>query len=212
MRWKKPPPLTSLGEPPNAAPNSADEPVIPIAYPAQYAAQRYSRLRAAEPAQVRAAAGMPAKIGIAPRLCSFPARVGALGGDPPSGACSDGGKPATGSVTNTPEPINPTPAARIIAGTTGGPTVFLGLPSRPCAARQKSAPTTMKFARCAQPSRPSASELTAWRRQSYPARLAPIALNAPTNRGPATTPQAVFAKTAGALPSVTPRQETMHAG
>jgi hypothetical protein len=57
----------------------------------------------------------------------------------------------------------------------------------------------MKLARWVQPSGPIASELTGWRRQSYPARLAPIAVNAPTNAGPATTPQAVFARTTGSL-------------
>src|SRR5581483_2706057 len=53
----------------------------------------------------------------------------------------------------------------------------------------------MKFARCAQPPGPAASELTAWRFQSYRSRLAPITVNA-ANTGPATTPHAVFAPTA----------------
>jgi hypothetical protein len=34
-----------------------------------------------------------------------------------------GGKPATGSVMNIPEPINPAPAAKISDETTDGPTV-----------------------------------------------------------------------------------------
>jgi hypothetical protein len=70
----------------------------------------------------------------------------------------------------------------------------------------------MKFARCVQPSQPTASELTAWRRQSYPARLAPITANALTNTGAAMAPQAAFNSTGRALESVTPSAGAMLAG
>ena len=205
MRWNTPASAASRDTPPNPAPNSTKVPVIPTADAAQHAAQRKSRRRPAEPAQTNASIGMPTKMGIAQRLCSFPARVGALGRDPPSEPCSDGGNPPTGSVTNTPEPINPTPAARVIAGTTDGLTTSAWLCARPPAATQYSAPTTTKLARCAQPSRPAPSELTAWRRQSYPARLAPIRVKAPMNTGAAKTPHAVLARTAVCLPSATRR-------
>ena len=47
--------------------------------PAEYEAQRYSLIRAADAAQVRATAGIQAKIGMAQRLCSLPPRVGVTG-------------------------------------------------------------------------------------------------------------------------------------
>jgi hypothetical protein len=88
-------------------------------------------------AQTEAAAGMRTKTGIAHRLCSCPAQVGPASGavpTAPSGACWRGGKPATGSVTKSPAPINPTPAPKISAGTTAGPTTCLELCARPRAA------------------------------------------------------------------------------
>lgn len=45
-----------------------------------------------------------------------------------------------------------------------------------------------KFPRWAHPPRPMASELTGWRRQSYPWRPAPMAVKAAMNSGPATAP------------------------
>jgi hypothetical protein len=86
------------------------------------------------PAQTEAAAGMPTKTGIAHRLCNCPAQVGPASGavpTAPSGACWRGGKPATGSITKGPAPINPTPAPKISAGTTAGPTTCLELCARP---------------------------------------------------------------------------------
>ncbi len=83
MRWKRPPRRTSCGAPPNAAPNSTQVPAMPTADPVQYAAQPYSHRRAAEPAQTKAAAGIPMKIGIAHRLCSCPPRVSPTSGAAP---------------------------------------------------------------------------------------------------------------------------------
>jgi len=63
---------------------------------------------------------MPTKIGIAKRLCRAPERLGsALAGALVSASSlpgEGGGKPPTGSVTNTPEPIRPTPAAPTSSG------------------------------------------------------------------------------------------------
>jgi hypothetical protein len=75
--------------------------------------------------------------GFAHRVCSCPARVGPASGAvlmALSGACWWGGKPATGSVTNSPAPINPTPGPKVSAGTTAGPTAGLELCARPRAA------------------------------------------------------------------------------
>jgi hypothetical protein len=115
IRCQRPPRPPRRGAPPNAAPNSANVPVIATAVPAEYAAQRYSLLRAAYVAQVRAATGIPAKIGMAQRLCRLPSPVDAI------------------------------------------------------------------------------------RRQSYPERLAPIAVKLPMNRGPATTPHKSSVGTSASL-------------
>jgi hypothetical protein len=150
MRWKTPPCRLTRGAPLNAAPNSTQVPLIAMADPAQYPAQRYSRRRAAEPVLTSAATGMPTKIGIAHRLCRWPPSVGASERGAltaPSGPSSDGGKPATGSVTNNPEPINPTPDPRVNAGTNHGPTARLELSARPRAAMQYRPPASMKLAR-----------------------------------------------------------------
>jgi hypothetical protein len=109
----QPPHRTSVGAPPNAAPNSRHALAIPIADPAQYAAQRYSHRRTAEPAPTRAATGTPTKIGlrkgcVVGHCAVVPPPL--IASKAPAGA-SSGGKPATGSVTNSPEPITPTPAA-----------------------------------------------------------------------------------------------------
>ena len=124
-RCNRPPCRATRGAPPNAAPKSTDVPNIAAADVAQYPAQRRSRRRVAEPALSSAAAGMPMKIGIAHRLCSCPWSVGAT--DTPCAASSGGGKPATGSVTNSPDPINPTPAPKVNTGTNAGPTAGRGL-------------------------------------------------------------------------------------
>jgi|GEM_PF-2679605 hypothetical protein len=55
---------------------------------------------------------------------------------------------------------------------------------------KKGTPASPKFARCCHPRSPVASELTVWRRQSYPGRFAPIAVKAVMNSGAATTPHA----------------------
>ena len=59
----------------------------------------------------------------------------------------------------------------------------------------------MKFMRWSHPRRPIARELTARRCQSYPARAAPIAVNATRNSGPAMAPQRSWT---GRLRSVRP--------
>ena len=67
-RCRTPPCRARRGAPPNAAPNSADVLPMAIAEPAEYAAQRCCPRRALDVAQVRAAIGIPTKIGIAQRL------------------------------------------------------------------------------------------------------------------------------------------------
>ena len=84
MRCITPPRSARRGVPPNAAPNSTNALVIAVAEPAEYEAQRYSPRCPENVAQVRAAIGIPAKIGIAHRLCSLPSGVGATDGARPA--------------------------------------------------------------------------------------------------------------------------------
>ena len=144
-------------------------------------------------ALARAATVVPAKMGIAHRLCSRPPRVGSgspaptmRGRNSPGG---DGGNPPTGSVTNSPEPTSPirTPPTR--RGTARGPTRRAGARPSSRAAQQYREPVRMKLARWGHPWRPQARELTGRRRQSYPGRLAPIAVKAATKSGPARAPK-----------------------
>jgi len=138
---------------------------------------------------------MPTKIGSAKRLCTAPVRLGtALAGAvlPPSPSSDEGGgKPPTGSVTNTPDPIRPTPTAPTSTGTSRDPTIRGGHRARSGAATRYIEPVSMKFERWSHPRRPAPSELTACRRQSYPLRRAPMAVKALTNSGPAIAANAI---------------------
>jgi hypothetical protein len=137
-------------------------PVIATAEQAEYEAQRYSVLRAAEVAYAKAAIGIATKIGMAQRLCSVPVRVGRRGRVRSGSALSpgDGGKPAAGSLTNSPEPIRALPTPKISTGTARGPAVCFEQRARPWAAMQWRAPVSAKFVRCDQPLRSAARELT----------------------------------------------------
>lgn len=148
-----------------------DEPLQPQAW-----------ARAAATLETRAAAGIPRKMGTALRSWRSPSRVRAMrstGGGRSSKGCG------TVSVTQTPDPTSPRPAASTSRAAPRG-MAARSQSWRP-AARNRS-PVTTKLICCGLPPGGMAKLLTVSRRQSYPTRREPRAVNAVANNKRATRP------------------------